>query len=888
MNRLCSILLPALLAGLFLSACSRKEIPAPKPAPTAPPKSKVLNIADATVTADDVVHLKSTGEPFTGTLHEHWAGGKLRRETGMKNGLRHGPMKEWLVNGWLDLTGQFVEGKPDGVFAKFTEDGLQRVETTFEQGREVSREVMQTAKMKAGITANEAANSKLNETIWKPEAESQVRELTFVKLWDDLRAMKHDWSPLANFDFTKLRIGELGAARGHDLGIERREMGEATITLDPAGWRALIKKWRAASIRIIETEWHQASFEPANEGRSARSLFKVVAHVVDEAKQTRHILRADLRVQWNPKSEAGGRYGVDGMTVEALTLLSRKGPAPLVTKHVIDVLKDNPGVTPPKSNDINLWGRVYPPSLVLQDLNGDHLPELITGGGNLIYWNRGNFKLEPQELLKGNNGFNHAIVFADFTGDGHVDLFTLNPWKNLEVIPGDGKGNFTPANLESVLPGGLHMKNISCHAVGDVDGDGHLDVFAAQYRSAFKSGVTPSPYYDAKDGHPAYLLLNDGTGRFTDATARAGLALKRQRRTYSSSLVDLDGDKDLDLLVVSDFAGMDLYLNDGKGKFTDVTEQLGEHRFSFGMSHSLADFNGDGKLDIYMVGMGSTTARRLDGMNLRRQGFKTVQDARTAMGYGNRLFLGDGRGGYRQAPYNEQVARSGWSWGSTPWDFDNDGDRDLFVANGHLSGKSCQDYCTTYWTRWIFEEVKQANPLSDTLIQKSMSRLMSSEISWNGFEHNVLFMNEGGGKFQNIAFLMGVSHESDCRSVVSGDIDNDGRPDLLVVEGVRRGTDQQREGYIQVIQNLLTTGNHWIGVHLEGQPIGAVVSVVQGGKRQILPIVTGDSYNSQHAASAHFGLGKLESVEALEVRWPNGKVTLVKNPAIDIYHIIKP
>ena len=887
MNRLCSILLPALLAGLFLSACSRKEIPAPKPAPTAPANSKVLNIADATVTAG-LVYIKSTGEQFTGTLHESWPGGKLRRETGMKSGLRHGSFKEWLENGWLDSTGQFVAGKLDGVHVKFTEDGLQRIETTFEHGRKVSQEVKQTAKMKAEWAAKEAANLKLNETVWKPEEESQTREQTFVKLWDDLRAMKHEWNPLEQFDFKSLRIGELGAAHQHDWGIERREMGGAKTKLDPAGWRAMIKKWRAASIRIIETEWHQASFEPAKEGQPARSLFKVVAHVVDEALQTRHILRGDLRVQWSPKRGVDGLFGVEHMTLEELTLLSRKGPAPFVTKHVIDVLKDNPGVTPPKSNDINLWGRVYPPSLVLQDLNGDHLPELITGGGNLVYWNRGGFKLEPKVLLEGNNGFNHAIVFADFTGDGHLDLFTLNPRKNLEVIPGDGKGKFTPSALESTLPGGAHMENISCHAVGDIDGDGDLDVYATQYKSAFKNGVTPKPYYDAMDGHPAYLLLNDGTGRFTDATAQARLLPKRHRRTYSASLVDLDNDHDLDLLVVSDFAGMDLYLNDGKGKFTDVTERLGEHRFSFGMSHSLADFDGDGNLDIYMVGMGSTTARRLDGMKLRRQGFKTVQDARAAMGYGNRLFLGDGRGGYRQAPYNKNVARSGWSWGSTPWDFDNDGDRDLFVANGHLSGKSCEDYCSKYWRRWTFPDEAQERPLMDLLIQTDMKDLTNGEISWNGFEHNVLFMNEGGGKYTNIAFLMGVSHESDCRSVVSGDLDHDGRPDLLVVEGVRRGTDQQREGYIQVIQNLLTTGNHWIGTHLKGQPIGAVVSVVNDGKRQILPIVTGDSFDSQHATSAHFGLGKSKSVEALEVRWPNGKVTRVKNPAIDKYHIIRP
>ena len=397
----------------------------------------------------------------------------------------------------------------------------------------------------------------------------------------------------------------------------------------------------------------------------------------------------------------------------------------------------------------------------------------------------------------------------------------------------------------------------------------------------------PMPYYNANDGYPSYLLLNDGTGRFVDGTEAAGLEKKRNRRTYSTSFVDLDNDKDLDLLVVSDFAGMDLYLNDGAGKFRDVTNMLGEDRFSFGMSHSLADFDGDGNLDIYMVGMGSTTARRLEGMKLGRQGFESIQDARMKMGYGNRMFLGDGKGGFKQASYNDRVARSGWSWGCTPWDFDNDGDRDLFVANGHLSGKSCKDYCTAFWRQDIYQAAKVENPVLDVVFRNSMKG-MGSDISWNGYEHNVLFMNEGNGSYQNVAFLMGVSHESDCRSVVSADLDHDGRPDLVVVEGRKRGDDKQREGYIQVIRNRLKTGNHWIGVHLEGQPIGAVVSVVQGEKRQFLPIVTGDSFDAQHANTVHFGIGKTESVDALEVQWPNGKTTRVTKPAIDRYHLLRP
>ena len=270
------------------------------------------------------------------------------------------------------------------------------------------------------------------------------------------------------------------------------------------------------------------------------------------------------------------------------------------------------------------------------------------------------------------------------------------------------------------------------------------------------------------DGFPSVLLLNDGTGRFVEATVDAGLGGKRFRRTYSASFVDWDKDGDLDLMVVSDFAGIDLYLNDGTGKFTDITSHLGKERYSFGMSHSLADFNGDGFLDIYMVGMGSTTARRLASLGLGKKGFEHL-DAAPDMGYGNRLLLGNAKGRFKQASYNDQLARTGWSWGCTPWDFDNDGDRDLYVANGMLSARSAQDYCTTFWRH----DIRDGGSTETLLMQEVYNRCMKGlgkEVSWNGYEHNALLLNEGEGMYLNVGYLLGVGFEFDSRSVVATEL----------------------------------------------------------------------------------------------------------------------
>lgn len=162
--------------------------------------------------------------------------------------------------------------------------------------------------------------------------------------------------------------------------------------------------------------------------------------------------------------------------------------------------------------------------------------------------------------------------------------------------------------------------------------------------------------------------------------------------------------------------------------------------------------------------------------------------------------------------------------------------------------------------------------------------------SWNGFEHNVLYLNEGEGRYTNISFLMGLSNEADCRSVVSADLDLDGRPDLLVVEK-EPGDDRTRDGQIRLVQNKMVTENDWIGIHLQvsvGKPLwGALVTIKQEGYSQSLPIVTGDSWKAQHSTSIHFGLGKYEPVKEIIVRWPSGALTKLNSPSANSYHIIK-
>src|SRR5262249_54375802 len=149
---------------------------------------------------------------------------------------------------------------------------------------------------------------------------------------------------------------------------------------------------------------------------------------------------------------------------------------------------------------------------------------------------------------------------------------------------------------------------------------GDLDVFLGQYKNPTLGQILRPHYYDANDGYPAFLLLNDGHGNFTDVTVAAGLEKNRRRRTFSASFANLDDDGSLDLVVVSDFAGLDLYRNNGHGHFTDMTRDWVAEPHAFGMGHALADFNVDGRLDLLMIGMNSPTVDRLEHLGLIRNG----------------------------------------------------------------------------------------------------------------------------------------------------------------------------------------------------------------------------------------------------------------------------
>ncbi len=723
----------------------------------------------------------------------------------------------------------------------------------------------------------------LDRTVWKGEVIAQQYERALVRLWDRLlaqqRAVRQEearpgdaWQVLADIAFGTITLGRRDRTDRLEHGIQIQHFRGGGEQLSPDQWREQIGALRAAGWVIDQSEWHHAQFTPPSAETPATSVIAMALYgrrltEPGHGEPQRFVLRGTLSVRWRREMDEQGVPLAAAIDTQQMQLLLRPGPAAF--REIVTV------------DRTSAEGRSGVQPIVARDLNGDGLSEILVVGCNRLLWNEGAGAFRELPLCKYPEPLFEAGLVADMNGDAHLDLLVPGRRGDLLLYLGDSKGTFATRPIGKVRSGGPLMQPQVITA-GDIDGDGDLDVWIGQYKISYVGGQMPHPYYDANDGFPAYLLLNDGRGRFTPATEEAGLAAKRYRRSYGGSFVDLDDDADLDLLVVSDFAGVDVYQNDGSGYFLDLTDKWIDQRHLFGMSVSFADFNVDGRTDCFVTGMASTTARRLEGLKAGRRDRPEVHMMRRQMGYGNRMYVATGDG-FRQPAIRDQVARTGWSWGSAALDFDNDGDPDLFVANGHSSGKSTKDHCTHFWCHDIYDGDSKPSAALAKLFADELQGYFDRSESWDGYQKNALLMNREGKEFVEIGFLLGLGHEFDGRAVVRDDVDGDGRVDLLVVE------DRWRDGQLlHVYRNELPGANHWIGVRVANRParspIGCQVIVRTDDRVFVQPIVTGDSIHAQNETVAHFGLGKREGVTAIEVRWPDGHSERIEHPAVDRYH----
>jgi hypothetical protein len=725
------------------------------------------------------------------------------------------------------------------------------------------------------LTALEAREEELNKTVWAKEILAENCGRLVEDLWDSLNAATNKLEVLGAFP-----VGELVPARYQPPlqlahGIERHQPAGPGPPWSGLQWRRFLEESQRDGWELAQVEFRHNRVDTDTAGRPRESRFYFSANLVNRLRVERAVLQGDLVVEWTPRPSADGPpAAIRRIDASGLTLTTRRGEPPFVP-----LLTET--LTPPENS-------YFIDPLILHDLDGDGLSEIILAARNVAYHRRQGNRYEPEPLCRHPPGLIFTGIIADFDGDGFAD-FLCAKFEGLMLFHGSPRGTFEEPGraVWEVQP---HLKYAQALTCGDIDGDGDLDVFLGQYKVPYSRGQMPTPYYDANDGYPAYLLINDGHGNFSDATAAAGLEKKRRRRTYSASFVDLDNDGALDLVVVSDFAGTDLYRNDGRGHFTDMTARWLDEPHAAGMAHAVADFNGDGLPDLLVIGMHSPTVDRLAHLGLTRPGGPGADAAmRMQLMHGNRLYLGQPSGGFRQGPLGDSIARSGWSWGCSAFDFDNDGFPDVYVANGHESRQSVRDYESEFWLHDAYSATSQEDATLTAHFAAKMSRTRGRGYSYGGYEANRLYLNQGGESFLEAGYLLGVALQEDCRNVVTDDLDGDGRQDLLVTTFE---VWPQSKQVLHVYRNSLAATGNWIGFRFPEQartpsPVGAQVLVHFSDGTRVRQIVTGDSYRSQHANTVHFGLGRSERVGSAEIQWINGPKLTLPEPEINRYHEVR-
>jgi hypothetical protein len=454
---------------------------------------------------------------------------------------------------------------------------------------------------------------------WRQESLAQEHEEAFIRLWDELRNTDAPISVLQAFSFIAIKLGELSDAASLNHGIESRTIGNATRSLSKQQWSNWLGQLKELGYSLAQSEWHHKQFDEKPAGQN-ESIFSFSLHVEHQASQLRLIADGRIKVLWQKEKNNNGIFVPDTIEVTELEILQRQGQPLFKRMGAFDIAAQKRG------------------PVLAYDLNGDGRSEIILPAANQIAWNNPatEYSLKPFTSVIVNAA--RSAVLGDFDADGYTDMIiegSIHPNKSspriigLFLFQGTDKGGFPDMPKVIDVGSSVVIQGDTTMTCGDIDGDGDLDLWIGHYKPPYDGGAMPTPYYDANDGYPSFLLINEGNGlRFTESAATRGLKEKLHRRVFSGSFVDYDNDLDLDLLMVSDFSGIDLFRNNGDGTFEDVTAEAIEHRSSFGMGHSFGDFNHDGFLDMYVIGMSSTTAGRLHQMGAAPDGSNEITNLR--------------------------------------------------------------------------------------------------------------------------------------------------------------------------------------------------------------------------------------------------------------------
>jgi hypothetical protein len=507
------------------------------------------------------------------------------------------------------------------------------------------------------------------------------------------------------------------------------------------------------------------------------------------------------------------------------------------------------------------------------DYDNDGLPDIyLLNGSNIgaeqgkekapraaLFRNLGGWKFEDVTEKAGvtNERWGMGVAVGDYDNDGNADLFVGN-FGTSRLYHNNGNGTFT-----DVAPKvGVARKGWSTGAsFGDYDNDGRLDLFVPGYVALDLENLPPSPSDANKPGQigqnfcqfrgvtvmcgPRGLKGDTDTlyhqkpdGTFEDVSEKAGVSDPQRYYGFSSAWVHADEDNLLDLIVVNDSTPKQLYINKGNGTFEEVGYPSGialneNGREQAGMGLGIGDYDNDGRVDFHITNFSDDS---------------------------NTLYHNDGEGNFTDVTFQAGLGEPTipfLGWGTAFLDYDGDGWKDVVVANGHVyPAVDAQQWGTSY--------------AQQLLLFRSIAHPDAKQAE------------RGARQFQRVAAApgSGLAETWPSRGLAVADFDGDGRLDLIL---------NNLDTYPALLRNVTDTKNHWLRLHLVGDPLkksprdatGATAYVTTARLRQRGDVVSGGSFSSQHDPCLYFGLGAATKVDKLEIKWPDGSSETFDVPAID-------
>ncbi len=509
------------------------------------------------------------------------------------------------------------------------------------------------------------------------------------------------------------------------------------------------------------------------------------------------------------------------------------------------------------------------------DIDGDGWDDLYicqpAGLPNRLFRNRrdGTFEDITESSGLGILENTACAIFADFDNDGRQDLIVVRAdGPVLFLNQGDGQFRQQPDAFQFAnAPQGT----FTGAAAADYDRDGWLDIYFCLY--VYYQGTDqykyPTPYYDANNGPPNFLMRNNRNGTFGDATAETGLNQNNTRYSFCCGWTDFNGNGWPDLYVVNDFGRKNFYRNNGNGTFTDIAEQAGVEDVGAGMSVCCFDYDNDGSEDLYVADMWTAAGERITGQEtFRKEAPSEVRALYRKHAMGNSLFRNKGAGLFEDKTVAAGVGMGRWSWSSDAWDFDHDGFPDLYVTNGMVSGPLSEDLNSFFWRQVVANSPDEAKPSHDyEQGWNAINELIRADYSWSGFERNVFYANNRDGTFSDVSAAVGLDFLEDGRSFALADFDRDGRLEVLL---------KNRNGpQLRLLKNVIEDLPPSICFRLRGtrsnhDAIGAVVTIETSAGRQTRRLQAGSGFLSQHSKEIFFGLGQAKGSIKASIRWPSG------------------